>query len=114
MTDEPAKYESVSFVYKEGSCGAYTIMVTKVQPKDNKAFGRLNFPDESFLYQYWNGVGFVGGPKLHSVQSKFTADDDQHLKNLFHAIDTGQIDLSEIQDGEILRPIDIRQMLSNG
>jgi len=114
MTDEPAKYESVSFVYKEGSCGAYTIMVTKVQPKDNKAFGRLNFPVKTFLFQYWNGLEFVGGPDLHRVQGHFTADDDQHLKNLFRAIESGEVDLSEIQDGEVLEPIDIRQMVQDG
>jgi len=114
MTDRPAKYETVTFEYSENGPGGYKIMVTEVQRKDNDVFADLTFPERTFLYQFWDGREFKGGPHFRGVDNQITAPDDKHLRNLFHAIDSGEIALSEITDGETLEPIDIRQMVDNG
>lgn len=108
-----AEYEVRTFAYDEDGPGIYPIMVVRFVYEGEVAMKKGGYyGGEYYLY-----INLTGGIRhatndMFAFSNQLTASDDDNLLDLLIKIEKGELELSDINDGEVLTPQDIQKLLT--
>lgn len=100
-----------TFEYSESGPGAYLIFVMKVDADESQAMKDNGFGGETYLYGLYGAHDQAFTYKARRFVNSFTSPEDNSLKSLLLELESGGIDLGDIEEGETLTPSKIGDLV---